>query len=275
MSQTFAGLSLAEPILMGIVNATPDSFSDGGDAFAVEDAVRRGRELIAAGASIVDVGGESTRPGAEAVPIDEEIARTRPVVEQLAAEGATVSIDTRNAATMEAAIEAGAKIVNDVTALRHDPASLAVVASNDVSVMLMHMQGEPQTMQHNPTYDDVVADVLTHLKEQVSACVRSGIAEDRIAIDPGIGFGKTVDHNLSLLKHLDQFVASGHPVVLGVSRKSFIAKLSRGEEPKERMSGSVAAALAGLAAGVQIYRIHDVDETRQAFAIWQSIRAAQ
>jgi len=274
MPDTFAGLSLSQPILMGIINATPDSFSDGGDAFAVEDAVSRGLALMEAGASIIDVGGESTRPGADVVPIEEEIKRTRPVVERLVEAGAVVSIDTRNAATMSAAIDAGAQIVNDVTALRHDPNALGVVASRGVSLMLMHIQGEPQTMQINPTYDDVVEEVRVHLLERISVCESAGIPGAEIAIDPGIGFGKTVDHNLSLLKHIDRLVDTGHPVVLGVSRKSFIAKLSGGEEPKERAPGSIAAALAALQAGVQIFRVHDVAETRQAVSVWQAIASA-
>ena len=274
MTTSFAGLSLAEPILMGVVNATPDSFSDGGDAFAVNDAVDRGLALMEAGASIIDVGGESTRPGANAVPLDEEIRRTEPVVRELAKAGAVVSIDTRNAETMRRAVTAGAKIVNDVTALEHDPESLSVVADSGVAVMLMHMQGEPQTMQANPSYNDVVADVLRYLQDRATACASAGVGVANIAIDPGIGFGKTVEHNLRLLSHLDLFVRTGYPIVLGVSRKSFIAKLSRGEEPKDRVAGSLAAAIAGLRSGVQIFRVHDVAETRQAFATWRAISAS-
>lgn len=259
---------------MGIVNATPDSFSDGGDAFAAGDAIDRGLALLEAGAQIIDVGGESTRPGAATIPPEEEIRRTMPVVERLVKEGATVSIDTRNAATMEAAIGVGATIINDVTAFRHDPCALDVAVTGKTSVILMHMQGEPQTMQANPSYDDVVREVLRHLQERSAVCSAAGVPVQEIAIDPGIGFGKTVDHNLSLLKHLDLFVATGYPVVLGVSRKSLIGKLSRGEQPKERIPGSIAAAIAGLKNGVQIFRVHDVDETRQAFAVWQAISAA-
>ncbi|MEQ8664647.1 MAG: dihydropteroate synthase [Rhodospirillales bacterium] len=274
MTTTFAGLSLAEPLFMGVVNATPDSFSDGGDAFSEKDAVARGLALMEAGAAIIDVGGESTRPGAEVVSPNEEIRRTEPVIRSLSEAGAVVSIDTRNAETMRRAIAAGATIVNDVTALTHDPLALETVAESGACVMLMHMQGEPQTMQANPIYDDVVTDVLRYLQDRATACAAAGIAVSKIAIDPGIGFGKTVAHNLRLLRHLDLFVRTGYPVVLGVSRKSFIAKLSQGEEPKERISGSVAAAIAGLQAGVQIYRVHDVAETRQAFAIWRAIAAA-
>ncbi len=274
MTPSFAGIALDHPVIMGVVNATPDSFSDGGDAYGFEDAVAHGLRLMDEGAEIVDVGGESTRPGAKPVSIEDEIARTEPVVRRLASAGAKVSIDTRNAATMEAAISAGARIVNDVTALRHDPRALGVVANGSVSVMLMHMQGEPQTMQANPIYDNVVRDVLQHLQARANECAAAGVPVGEIAIDPGIGFGKTVDHNLSLLKNLDLFVASGYPVVLGVSRKSFIAKLSAGEAPKERVAGSIAAALGAAAKGVQIFRVHDVAETRQALAIQSAVTAA-
>ena len=258
---------------MGIVNATPDSFSDGGDAFSADRAVARGQALAAAGAQIVDVGGESTRPGATAVDPAEEIRRIRPVVERLADAGIVVSIDTRNAATMRAALQAGARIVNDVTALRHDPDALGVITGAGASVVLMHMQGEPQTMQANPTYDDVVGDVLGHLHDRVAICRRAGLPGSALAIDPGIGFGKTIEHNLSLLKHLDRFVATGHPVVLGVSRKRFIAGLSSHEAPGARLPGSLAAALAGVRAGVQVLRVHDVAETRQAIAVHRAIAA--
>lgn len=274
MTISFAGLSLAEPLLMGVVNVTPDSFSDGGDAFVEDDAVARGLALIEAGAAIIDVGGESTRPGAEAVSQEEEIRRTEPVVRRLVDAGATVSIDTRNAETMRRAISAGASIVNDVTALEHDADALGVVAESGVSLMLMHMQGEPQTMQANPSYDDVVMEVLRYLQDRAAVCAGAGVSVSEIAIDPGIGFGKTVDHNLSLLRHLDLFVRTGYPVALGVSRKSFIGKLSQGEEPRQRMPGSIAAAIAGLSAGVQIFRVHDVAETKQAFAIWRAIANA-
>jgi len=274
MSNRFAGLDLSRPVLMGVVNATPDSFSDGGDAFQEEDAVARGLALIEAGADIVDVGGESTRPGAEPVSIDDEIARTEPVVRRLAHAGAVVSIDTRNAAVMESAVAAGAKIINDVTALTHDPRALEVAASSGAAVMLMHMQGSPETMQRDPHYDDVVREVRDYLVERAEACVAAGIDRDAIAIDPGIGFGKTVDHNLSLLKHLDRLVETGYPVVLGVSRKSFISRLSRGEPPKERIAGSIAAALGARAQGVQIFRVHDVAETLQALTIQQAVTSA-
>ncbi|MBT3557517.1 MAG: dihydropteroate synthase [Rhodospirillales bacterium] len=273
--QTFAGLALSHPLIMGIVNVTPDSFSDGGDAYQMDDAIAHGLLQIDQGAHIVDIGGESTRPGAAPVPEAEEIARVVPVVKALADTGAVVSIDTRHANVMQAAIDAGAKIVNDVTALEGDPRSLEVVAKAGVSLCLMHMQGEPQTMQKNPTYGDVVAEIRDYLNARVAACEAAGIDRSEIAIDPGIGFGKTIDHNLTLVNELDAFGDMGCPVLLGLSRKSFIARLSRGEEPKDRMPGSLAGALAGVARGASILRVHDVADTCQAVAVWQAISQAE
>ena len=268
---TFAGLVLDRPRIMGVVNVTPDSFSDGGDAYPPAAAIGRGLSLHAAGAEIVDVGGESTRPGADPVPVEEELARVVPVVEELVRSGVVVSVDTRRAAVMEAAMEAGATIINDVSALAGDPGSMQAAARGQASVVLMHMQGDPRTMQLAPCYDDVVRDVRGWLRARIAACEAAGIAADRIAIDPGIGFGKTVQHNLALLAHLDVLVGLGRPLVLGVSRKSFIARLSHGEPPKDRVAGSLAAALFGLLHGVHILRVHDVAETRQALAVWQAI----
>lgn len=267
----FAGLALDRPRIMGVVNVTPDSFSDGGEAYPPSVAVARGLSLHASGADIVDVGGESTRPGAEPVPVEQELARVVPVVEELAGRGIVVSVDTRRARVMEAAINAGAAIVNDVTALSGDEGSMQVVAGSAASVILMHMQGEPRTMQLAPRYDDVVQDVSRWLHDRIEACEVAGIARERIAIDPGIGFGKTVDHNLDILAHLDVFAGLERPIVLGVSRKSFIARLSRNEAPKERVAGSLAAALLALSQGVHIFRVHDVAETQQALAVWQAI----
>ena len=218
----FAGLSLDVPRILGIINVTPDSFSDGGEAFAVDDAVRQGRAMIVAGADVLDVGGESTRPGAQPVTVEEEISRIKPVVQALAGEGFTVSIDTRRALVMAAAIEAGASIVNDVTALTGDPDSLALASDSGLPVILMHMQGEPGTMQDNPQYDDAALEVFGYLKERVQICEAAGVKRDRIAVDPGIGFGKTLDHNLDILARLDIYRDLGCPVVLGASRKSFI-----------------------------------------------------
>jgi len=267
----FAGLSLDVPRILGIINVTPDSFSDGSEAFAVDDAVRQGRAMIVAGADVLDVGGESTRPGAQPVTVEEEISRIKPVVQALAGEGFTVSIDTRHALVMAAAIEAGASIVNDVTALTGDPDSLALASDSGLPVILMHMQGEPGTMQDNPQYDDAALEVFRYLKERVQICEAAGVKRDRIAVDPGIGFGKTLDHNLDILARLDIYRDLGCPVVLGASRKSFIRKISRGEAAKDRVSGSLAAVLNALAKGVRLFRVHDVAETRQALAVWQAI----
>jgi len=268
--RSFAGLTLDEPRIMGIVNVTPDSFSDGGETFQRDDALERGRAMIAAGADILDIGGESTRPGANPVDPDEEIARVVPVIEVLSAESALVSIDTRRAAVMRAAIAAGAKIVNDVTALTGDEGSMAVVAEAGVDVILMHMQGEPRNMQANPTYDDVVADVRIFLAALVGACVEAGIPKERVAVDPGLGFGKTLEHNLKLIRHLDAFQDLAAAVAIGASRKSFIGRLSGVDEAADRMAGSISAVLAARSRGAQIFRVHDVAETRQALEVWEA-----
>jgi len=269
----FAGLSLERPRLMGVVNVTPDSFSDGGDFADAPAAIAHGLALREAGADILDIGGESTRPRSEPVGIEEELRRTIPVVEALSRAGALVSIDTRRAPVMTAAIGAGARIVNDVTALSGDPASLAAVSASDAAVVLMHMQGEPRTMQQNPSYADAPLDIRAYFIERLAACADAGIAPSRIALDPGIGFGKNDRHNIELLESLALFQELGVAVLLGVSRKSFIARLSRKELPKQRLAGSLAAALAGLDRGAQILRVHDVAETRQALAIWQALAA--
>jgi len=268
---SFAGLSLEAPRIFGIINITPDSFSDGGEAYAVDDAVRQGQAMIEAGADVLDVGGESTRPGAEPVTVDEEISRVQPVVRALADLGACVSIDSRRAPVMAAAIEAGAKIVNDVTALTADPESLGLVAESGVAVILMHMQGEPGTMQDNPHYDDAALEVFEYLEDRVGVCEQAGIDRGRIVVDPGIGFGKTLDHNLDILNRLGLYGDLDCPVLLGASRKSFIAKISRGEAPKDRVPGSLAAVLSAAGLGVRLFRVHDVSETRQALAVWQAI----
>jgi dihydropteroate synthase len=275
----FAGLSLARPRLMGILNVTPDSFSDGGDRFDAGRAVADGLAMIQAGAAILDVGGESTRPGAAPVDQAEELRRTLPVVRALAEAGALVSIDTRRARVMAEALAAGARIVNDVTALDGDPRSLATVAGAGASVVLMHMRGEPRTMQRDPSYADAPLDIHDYLAARVEACEAAGIPRARIALDPGIGFGKTLVHNLRVLDQLAVFHGIGCPLMLGVSRKSFIAKAVSGPggapPPKARLPGSLAAGLAGLARGVQILRVHDVAETAQALTIWNAIQGAQ
>jgi dihydropteroate synthase len=267
----FAGLTLGCPRLMGVVNVTPDSFSDGGRYASRDAAIAHGRALMAAGADILDIGGESTRPGAATVSIDEELDRVVPVIAALAKEGALVSIDTRRAAVMRAALGAGARIVNDVTALAGDPESLTVAAESGAFVVLMHMQGEPRTMQEDPTYRDAPLDIYDFFAERVAACAAAGIDPPRIALDPGIGFGKRDAHNLAILADLALYHGLGCALLLGVSRKSFIGRLSRGEDASQRLAGSLAAALAGLDRGVQIIRVHDVAETAQATAIWRAI----
>jgi dihydropteroate synthase len=271
---SFAGLPLNQPRLMGVVNVTPDSFSDGGDFLDSSLAIQHGLKLSDDGADILDVGGESTRPGSAPVSIDEELARVIPVIEGLAGEGKLVSIDTRHAEVMRQAISAGAKIVNDVTALTGDPNSMRVCAATGVNVVIMHMQGEPQTMQDNPTYDDAASDIMTYLRERVTVMQAAGLARDKIAVDPGIGFGKNLDHNLRVLSKLGDYADINLPVLLGVSRKSFISRIDRDVPAKERMAGSVSAAIAGYTRGVRLFRVHDVAETRQALAVWDAIETA-
>ena len=270
----FAGLTLDRPHVMGVINVTPDSFSDGGDRFDHGRAAADGLAMVEAGASILDVGGESTRPGAAPVDEDEELRRTVPVVRALADAGAVVSIDTRRARIMGAALDAGARVVNDVTALAGDPDSPGLVARAGVPVVLMHMQGEPRTMQRDPTYDDAALDVYDVLAARVAACEAAGIARARIAVDPGIGFGKTVAHNLGILDQMALYQGLGCAVLLGVSRKSFIARVVGDVPPKARLPGSIAAALAGLDRGVQMIRAHDVADTVQAITIWRAINQA-
>jgi len=259
---------------MGVVNVTPDSFSDGGRYAARDTAIAHGRALKAAGADILDVGGESTRPGAAPVSIGEELDRVVPVIEALAGEGALVSVDTRRAAVMRAALAAGARIVNDVTALAGDSESLSVVAASGAAVVLMHMQGEPRTMQQDPTYRDAPLDIYDFFAARLAVCAAAGIDPARIALDPGIGFGKHDPHNLAILADLALYHGLGCALLLGASRKSFIGRLSRGEDAGHRLAGSLAAALTGLERGVQILRVHDVAETAQALAIWQAIATA-
>ena len=269
-----AGLSLDRPRVMGILNVTPDSFSDGGDRADPAVAVRDGLAMLAAGADILDVGGESTRPGAQPVSLEAERQRVLPVVAALAKAGAIVSIDTRHAAIMREAVAAGAAIINDVTALEGDPEALAAAAASGAPVILMHMQGEPQTMQANPSYDSAALDIYRYLAGRIEACAAAGIDPARVVVDPGIGFGKTLAHNLQLFEQLALFQGLGCAVLLGPSRKSFISKLyPRATGPKQRLGGSLAAALFGLQRGVQILRVHDVAETCQAVALWQAASA--
>jgi dihydropteroate synthase len=254
---------------MGVVNVTPDSFSDGGRWLDSEAAITHGLELARQGATILDIGGESTRPGAEPVGAEEELIRVIPVIEGLAAAlpaGARISIDTTKAEVASAALAAGASIINDVTAFTGDPEMLGVAVDSDCNICLMHMQGEPRTMQANPTYGDVVKDVCSYLQVQVEGLVEAGVDAKRIWLDPGIGFGKTVAHNLELLNRLDEVVALGHPVLLGTSRKSFIGKIT-GAEVESRIPGSLASIVLGLERGATIFRVHDVAETVQALQV--------
>jgi dihydropteroate synthase len=246
--------------LMGVLNVTPDSFSDGGEWLGLEAAVRHGRALAAEGAELVDVGGESTRPGAVAVALDEELRRVVPVVEALARgePEARVSVDTSKAAVAEAALAAGATYVNDVTAFRADPAMAALVAQAGCECCLMHMLGEPRTMQDDPRYDDVVDDVRAFLEQRVAFAVGEGVAPDRIHVDPGIGFGKTLAHNLELLRRLDEIAALGFPVMVGTSRKSFLGRLTGREDPHNRVASTVATSVMALERGATLFRVHDV-----------------
>jgi dihydropteroate synthase len=254
--------------LMGIVNVTPDSFSDGG---AFEDpvaAVLHARRLASEGAHIVDVGGESTRPGADAVPVEEELRRVVGVIEGIAGLGLPVqiSIDTMKLAVAEAALDAGASYVNDVTAFRHDPALAGLVADRGVDCCLMHMLGEPRTMQVEPRYDDVVSDVKAFLEERMRGVIAEGVPEERIQLDPGIGFGKTVEHNLELLRRIDEIAALGRPVVVGTSRKSFIGRIT-GRDVTERVHGTVATCVLALERGARVFRVHDVAAVADALAV--------
>jgi dihydropteroate synthase len=254
--------------IMGVVNVTPDSFSDGGTFEDAEAAVRHARRLVQEGAGIVDVGGESTRPGAAPVPAQEELRRVIPVIEGIAAHdrATQISVDTMKLEVARAAVEAGATYVNDVTAFRHDPDMAGLVADAGLDCCLMHMLGEPRTMQEDPRYGDVVDDVKAFLVERLEAATRAGVPEDRIQLDPGIGFGKTLRHNLELLDRLDEIVAIGRPVVLGTSRKSFIGKLT-GRDVAGRVHGTVATCVLGLERGARVFRVHDVAAVADGLAV--------
>jgi dihydropteroate synthase len=252
---------------MGVVNVTPDSFSDGGLYLDPEAAIAHGLELAEEGAAILDVGGESTRPGAEPVDPVEEQRRIEPVVERLASAGLRVSIDTSKLEVARAALDAGATIVNDVTALRSAPELAALVADRGAHCCLVHMLGEPRTMQQDPRYDDVVAEVRAFLEERLAFAVSQGVPEEHVWLDPGIGFGKTVEHNLELLRRLDEIVAIGRPVVIGTSRKSFLGKLTGGRPETERLPGTIATNVLALERGASIFRVHDVAPVADALAV--------
>ena len=266
-------LPLAPALVMGIVNVTPDSFSDGGRHAAAEAAIEHARQLIAEGADIIDIGGESTRPGAAEVGADEELRRVLPVLEALVGCGIPISIDTRKPAVMRRVIAAGAAMINDITALRAEGA-LDAVAASDAAVCLMHMQGEPATMQQDPQYRDVVGEVKAFLRERVAACRAAGIADERIVIDPGFGFGKTLEHNVALLASLHAFSGIGVAVLAGLSRKGSLGALT-GRPVGERVAASVAAALAAVARGASIVRVHDVAPTVDALKVWRAVAAAE
>jgi dihydropteroate synthase len=258
--------SPVDPLVMGFVNVTPDSFSDGGLFLDAEAAIAHGHELIAEGADILDIGGESTRPGAAPVGADEEIHRVVPVIEALTGAVAQMSIDTTKAEVARRALDAGATIVNDVAAFRFDPEIAAVTADAGATCVLMHMLGEPRTMQDDPRYDEVVSDVKAFLEERLAYAIGQGIAEERIWLDPGIGFGKTMEHNLELIARLDEIVAIGRPVVFGASRKSFLGKLT-GRQVDERLAGTIAANIIAYERGGRVFRVHDVAPTVDALKV--------
>ena len=262
------------PVIMGIVNVTPDSFSDGGRYDETQAAIAHAVSLMEEGAHVLDIGGESTRPGAETVSVQQEIDRVLPVIEGLVprlTDGVRVSIDTRKPEVAEAAIERGAHIWNDVTALTFSDDSLATAAKLHMPVILMHSQGDPRTMQHDPPYEDVVAEVYGYLEHRLTACEEVGISREHLIADPGIGFGKTVEHNVQLLQHLSVFTDLGVPVMLAASRKRFIAALDRDGPAEERIGGSLAAVLSAWQQGASWFRVHDVSATRQALAVTQML----
>ncbi len=269
------GLSLDRPRLMGILNVTPDSFSDGGRHAALDAALARAWALAEEGADILDIGGESTRPGAEPVDLATETARTVPVIAALRAGGypLPISIDTRNAAVARAALDAGAQLFNDVSALTHDAESLSVAVASGAAVCLMHAQGDPRTMQDAPAYADVLTEVQAYLAARVDAVEAAGVPRDRILVDPGIGFGKTTDHNLALIRGLSALHGLGCPILFGASRKRFIGQIGAAPAPDDRAPGSIAVAREALRQGAQVLRVHDVKETRQAVLLWAALNA--
>ncbi|PUB13558.1 dihydropteroate synthase [Yoonia sediminilitoris] len=270
------GLAMNLPRIMGILNVTPDSFSDGGQFNDAGAAVSRALAMVEQGADIIDIGGESTRPGAAEVPVADEIARTQPIIAAISKQSdVLISIDTRKAAVATAACDAGAQMINDVAAMSFDPMIAEVAAQFDAPICLMHAQGDPATMQDDPRYDNVLLDVYDYLAERIAAAEDAGIARDRIIVDPGIGFGKTIAHNLQLLRGLSLFHALGCPILLGASRKRFIGSIGGGRCATDRVAGSVAVALHGLRQGVHITRVHDTFETRQAFDLELAIHGVE
>ncbi len=267
----WAGLRLDRPLVMGILNLTPDSFSDGGQHATPEAALAAGAAMLAAGADIIDIGGESTRPGAAPISPAQEMARILPAITALAARGAVISVDTRNAATMAAALDAGARILNDVSGLTHDPAAPALAAQRGCPVVLMHARGTPATMNAQAHYTDIATEVLAELTQLRDAALAAGIAPEAIALDPGLGFAKLGAQNLTLLQAAARFTALGHPLLIGLSRKKFIGECGGEPNPAKRGPGSIAAGLYAVAQGAHILRVHDVPETVQALRIWQRL----
>ncbi|KPU84146.1 dihydropteroate synthase, partial [Marinosulfonomonas sp. PRT-SC04] len=271
-----AGLSFEVPRLMGILNVTPDSFSDGGDFHAAKDALEYARQMLDEGADILDIGGESTRPGADVVPIDVEVSRTAPVISAIRSElQIPISIDTRNAAVAQAAIGAGADLINDVSAFSHDVEMANVAAKTQVPVCLMHAQGVPKTMQAEPRYADVLLDVYDHLENRIQIAEAAGIPRARIMVDPGIGFGKRPEHNLALLRDISLFHTLGCVILLGASRKKFIGDIIGAQSAKDRAFGSVSVAQMAASQGVQMLRVHDIKPTKQALAMQMAVIATK
>lgn len=270
------GSDWTQPWIMGVLNVTPDSFSDGGVFHAAHDALEHARAMVADGADLIDIGGESTRPGAETVPVETEIARTKPVIAALSQDlGAPISIDTRKAPVAAAALEAGAVLINDISGLCYDPAVLQLAVDQKAPVCLMHSAADPKVMQQNPNYDDALLDIYDFFSAQIAHAGAAGLPRNRIILDPGIGFGKTLAHNLALLSRFSLFHSLGCPLLIGVSRKSFIGKLSGVESAADRVPGSVAAALAAVSSGAQILRVHDVAATRQALSVYSAVITGQ
>ncbi|MDE1883368.1 MAG: dihydropteroate synthase [Rhodospirillales bacterium] len=267
----WAGLRLNRPLVMGILNVTPDSFSDGGRHFSPQAAIAAGRRMRAEGADILDIGGESTRPGATPVSADTEIERITPVIRALAAEGAVISIDTRNATTMAAGLDAGARIINDVSALRHHPAALKLAAGRACPVVLMHMRGTPETMNSLAEYDDVADEVTTELTTLRDAALAAGVRPENICLDPGLGFAKRGAQNIALLRATNRLAALGHPLLIGLSRKHFLGEISGETQPENRDPESLAGAIYACAHGAHILRVHDVAGTVKALRVWQRL----
>ena len=260
-----------KPIVMGILNATPDSFSDGGKFRTASDAIIQAELMIKSGADLIDIGGESTRPGATPISLQEELDRVLPIIEALKGCGIPLSIDTYKAETMRQALRTGVDCVNDIWALRQDEAVSAVLESKDCGIVLMHMQRDPQTMQFDPDYQDVIAEVSQFLDERAKLLIQNGIGRDRIAIDPGFGFGKSLEHNINMLSHFESFTTLGFPLLAGISRKSMLGKIT-GKETHERMAPSIAAAIMAADRGAQIIRVHDVAETVDALMLWEALQ---